>query len=1416
MDYDFIELGRTFDETTHEQASKEPRYDFGESNEFGLWRDESLLHWSEVLTMQRVVLLSSAGSGKTEELKYAAMKLRQKGDMAFFLRIEDLPDGVKGAFEETEELGTYKEFKSWLEAENTKAWIMLDSVDESRLQDPKDFEKALKQLGKKIKHKLLDVNIVISSRPPAWRGESDLKLCKRYLGISPSLSEESSQKEKSLGGYQFIRLKDLNKDQIKRYLEKREVEEIQDFLEEVERNDAFKLISRPQDLEEFSAYWKEYGRLGNRHDLVEYRVEQRCSERNANVSEQNGITFNQVESVMRDLAMLCSLGRNASIQLPNSELAGDAMDVDRLFAEYDDRQKKYILGLPVFSAGRYGTVRFHHRSTREFLAAEWINRRLVEGVSRKKIEALFFQERYGIELIVPSMKPILSWVMLKDDRIRRKAEALDPEIIINCPAPELLPLEERARVVREVCERIRGNKLSRGLYDNRCLERFSEPALHDDLRELLSQNKGYHEVEEFLLSLILHGKIVQMMSEVMIFALDSEMTTECRGEAIKITKKLGTAIDFSNIKKQLASEETLERGVVRDLVSCLEGEDVSLLFNLMGRMRSNSTPNQMDFFSYGIRDYAQSLDDSAKWVFITQGVVYLSTEPQINKEGSHKIWLLEICLELLIDFIRSKDSRSLEPSALYLLRCVEVCSIHFSYKAENTMAELKPSVIQFPELRNALFWYDVMQKRNSLELERQGRLVVYYNVISYGELWEFTEEDIDYLIDQLETQEELDNQFIALSLLFSFISKDDQRVSKMQKILEGRDSELSDKLKIFLNPPAPIERDKSFEIKESEWKAKRAIKKKEEEKNHAEWLAYIAQNIFALKDEKIIKNCFRKGSVLEMQLYIVNETFDNSISKWSEVGFSRVEEKFGKEAAQALEEGFILSWRFYKAELASESKSTTIPYAQTFGLIGLSREIKRDPSTIEKFSPTEADLAFRYCLNELNGLPSYFLKLFEFHRDVCLLVLEQEFKWALIKNEKTHSVIGKFVYCDRNIWEQISALLLKVLTEIDAEISEYNSLLQIIHHDENISNEAIAGLSSKKCFSVNIKNKACWYASWVGVDPSRAVPALESYLVSVDSRKAESETIAFLTCLFGERGDQHYLREGFISPETLKRLIVIAFKYVKPEDDIDRSGGGIYSPQLRDDAQYARSKLLDKLKDIPGRATYESLMELENTELKVTHGAWVSKMAIERAHLDSESTAWTADQYVKFKEHYEFTPPSNATLFYHVIDKIEDLRSDLEEGDESIADLLIDKDEEITRNTIGGLLRSRSRNCYHIPQEEELADEKRIDLRVHGVGFDSPIPIEMKIADNWRWSKLVERLENQLIGDYLRDSRSNRGIYLLFYKGGKRWRDPSVRGILTFSDLIERLQEHFRSNAARFTNVEEIKVMGIDLTKRSG
>lgn len=230
-------------------------------------------------------------------------------------------------------------------------------------------------------------------------------------------------------------------------------------------------------------------------------------------------------------------------------------------------------------------------------------------------------------------------------------------------------------------------------------------------------------------------------------------------------------------------------------------------------------------------------------------------------------------------------------------------------------------------------------------------------------------------------------------------------------------------------------------------------------------------------------------------------------------------------------------------------------------------------------------------------------------------------------------------------------------------------------------------------------------------------------------------------------------------------------------------------------------------------------MDIAKVHPEESSRPWILHSAKTKAEKDGDIGSWSPSQVIDFHNKLDRTPRNHRELAELAVLRFLDLKDDLEHGDSSVSDILRTVTQETEmRKFIGRELREKAFGRYSIPQEEELADAKRPDLRFHGVNFDGPIPVELKLADNkWGGPKLFERLENQLCGDYLRDNRSNRGIFVLVYRGDKKggWDVPGCDNRLDFARLTSALQEHWKKISPKFPNVDDVTVIGIDLTKRS-
>ena len=84
----------------------------------------------------------------------------------------------------------------------------------------------------------------------------------------------------------------------------------------------------------------------------------------------------------------------------------------------------------------------------------------------------------------------------------------------------------------------------------------------------------------------------------------------------------------------------------------------------------------------------------------------------------------------------------------------------------------------------------------------------------------------------------------------------------------------------------------------------------------------------------------------------------------------------------------------------------------------------------------------------------------------------------------------------------------------------------------------------------------------------------------------------------------------------------------------------------------------------------------------------------------------------------------------------------------------------------------------------------------------------------WTLEALKERLENQLIGQYLRPANVCFGIYVLGnVRPKRRWKIPGSKEEVNFSKLVELIQGHAKNLQLQSAGkVEGIAVIGIDFS----
>ncbi|MFC0810376.1 hypothetical protein ACFHWW_33915, partial [Ensifer sp. P24N7] len=279
-----------------------------------------------------MVILSEAGAGKTREIRNAAQTLRAQGKAAFFLRLEHISDDFEDAFES--ETGTNEEFEAWL-ATNEEGWLLLDSVDEARLRDPGDFERAIRKMGRLLRSAQSRTHVIITGRASAWRPKSDLETCLKAFPPPSQATREQLQQELDPEGetdeiihtdtrqseakpsFLVVSLDDLNVDQVRKFATAKGVEDTQAFLTAIERSDAYSFTSRPEDLSELTQFWIDKGRIGGRLEMMQNSIERRIEERDQARRDYRPLSTVRARDGVKLIAAAATLTKVQTIRVPD-------------------------------------------------------------------------------------------------------------------------------------------------------------------------------------------------------------------------------------------------------------------------------------------------------------------------------------------------------------------------------------------------------------------------------------------------------------------------------------------------------------------------------------------------------------------------------------------------------------------------------------------------------------------------------------------------------------------------------------------------------------------------------------------------------------------------------------------------------------------------------------------------------------------------------------------------------------------------------------------------------------------------------------------------------------------------------------------------------------------------------------------
>jgi hypothetical protein len=1396
------------------------------------WGHAKPIAWDGMTEKYRCIILAEAGAGKTEELRQRANSLAGEGKAAFFLRIEDIETDFYTAFE----IGAEAQFHAWLQSTD-EAWFFLDSVDEARLEHPRAFEKALRRFAKGVANGAHRAHIYISSRPYAWRPKEDQRLVDELLYLPAAQTEENGKGDRQAtpqSALTVFTMRPLDEGRIRRFCVARAAENVDGLLREIDRADLWSLAERPFDLEGILAKWAEDNTLGGRLDLLRHNIDKCLRDAHStDRAQRQPLNLEQAREGARCLAAAVVLSGQAGLNVPDATPLKLGVDAEAVLADWNPEDVRALLERGIFNDIIYGAVRFRHREVRELLAAEWFSGLLRTGNSRHSVEALFFREQYGQEIVTPRLRAILPWLILFDDEIRRKALQIHPEIAVEGGDPSHLPLAERKGILADIVQRITWDQDDRSARDNSAIARIADLDLSDDAQQLINTYADNDDAIFFLGRLVWQGKMASCVASLLPIAADGSRGIYARVASARAVMTCGAAEQKHSLLQQLIDGvDPIPHELLAELVeeASLDSEVVEKLVIALGKLPPYER-YKTSGLAGALHSFVERLPIAKEHQVIAQLLsglhAYLEQPPYVERRECHVskecAWLLGPASHAVEKLVSARSDAALSETSLSIMLMATTLRHWQDEDLREYKTRLHALVPAWPELNDSLYWFSIEQARLAQAESTGDSLTDDWPASWLGPFWRFDADSFPRLLEYIGSRALHDDRSVALSTAFQVYARNDRPVDMLSQLesVVVVDSELTKKLALLVNPPVS-ETVRRHEEEHAEHLQRRSEEEERKKQQRAEWIVELRANPERVRTPPEME----PGTFMNDQYWLMHELQDSGLatSRFEYANWRALTSDFGESVAQEYRDAALTHWRRYIPPLGSEGgKSNSVPWSLIFGMAGLEIEAGEITEFPANLTTEEARLALRYITWQLNGFPAWFERMYQAFPGLVEEAVTNELVWELENtspDEPMHYILHDLVYHAPWLHARIAPAILEWVEANPSNIHACRHYCLHILVNGGTDAARLAELANHQIAqATDLNSIAWWYALRVDCAPESGIPELERWLSDLDDDAATSSAQVFLTTLMG--GSR--LRESgpkfghYQTVEHLKSLYILAHRYIRAEDDINRAGGGVYSPQLRDDAQDARDGLFIFLSKIPGKATYTAIERLTHEHPDPNHRPWMAKQAYKRAEEDGDLEPWSAEQVNAFDKSQTITPATHHQLFDLAVHRLQDLKNWLERGNDSPWRTWkrVDGETEM-RTLIAGWLNQHCRDQYTTAQEPELANSQRMDIWLQNTNVHSPVPIELKLLEKgWSGPDLCERLRNQLAGDYLREESAGCGVMLLVWQGNiaaKRWTIGGHR--VELSELAGALKGYWQEISADFPGVDAIEVMVIDLTLR--
>jgi hypothetical protein len=1396
---EFVDLDRLFIPL---KRDAEPTLEWGPNwgQKYGGWLD-----WNTLLAHWRVVLLAEALSGKTKEFQNRVPVLREAGKLAFFASIEDLADA---RFESALDDVQRDAFRSWKQAGAGEAWFFLDSVDEARLNNKK-LAAALQTFRDAVSTANLNrAHIVVSCRVSDWRGKADRDSLQNELPyaapteaaaatdpdeilLSPVFDRTSKEKRPKPGKPEpdptklvVVQLAPLTREQQQRMAEEAAIPNVQAFLTAVRLSGLESLCERPGDLIGLIEHWLEHGEFGSLQKMTEEGIKRKLREEDAFRPDGALLSPEQARRGAERLAAALVLAKTFTIKAPAQEadpsLARGAIDSRDVLGDWDQAAINALLRTGLFAPGTYGRVRFHHRSTQEYLAACWL-RWLVESNNCPLTEVLrlLFVEPYGVPTVVPSLRAVAAWLSLWIPTVREQVVAREPVTLIAHGDPKSLSLSVRERLLEVYAKLDAAGNLNAERLDFRAAWMFSSPDLGNAVR-MAWQANDRSEFRMHLLEFIEEGRIKTCVGLARQTALDVDAEPWHRVAATRALTACADNKGLRDVAKLVkAAPDRLSARIAPHFAKLLFPNYLNTdeLIDLMDR----SEPAR-EFQSEGFANVLASLHAAAPnrdaQRQLASGVAALVLRaPHLDEDtevSSRHAELGKGLPALAKSELERRTIGDVDGGLVGLLMAVE--RIQGFHGDQEEYAALAVRVRADKTLNRRLVWADAKVGRTGKPKETLP--VNIWQVgphTAYHPLWGTDRSDLEWLTHDARSMPEEYERRIAFSAVMSALRSTEISATEhaLLEELAAADTALRADLEEFLKP-TPAD---PYAAGREARKTKADAKTREARQSWINFRNMLAEAPETLDAPEAVKSW--EGGLY--RLYHLTNWIDMKARNDAVEGSAKwqlLAQGFGAPVLVHYRRAMAQAWRHIAPERPKKTGDNAYSIKHVSSLAIQALEVDSLTSGWEQaLLDADVSLAMRHACLAGSIRVDWVDRLIAARPHAALPEIISAVTIEYRANGTRSDVLSTASHNDTAALPAVAAKVFRLLQRSEpVDDATLDLSIRVIRRGRGIATLPGARKLLVKRFeghhAAGNEKRAFWYlGALASIDPDELARITLSAL-SRGSAESGTDHAArvqrWLGELFAGQGEHGVAVAALPSMPlaAVAKLLRLAYEHI-PETDWTEPRGG-----SRDKPQRARSTLFYTLAERQGRLAYDTLIELSSDPLFADMALRLREVAHARAEADAELPPWLASEVAHFEHQHTAPVKTGAQLMVLIQSVLGEIQASFKQADTSSRALLaLAQDEAHVQQWLTERLNERARGRYAAHREPEVADLNEPDIIVTSTSSAVQLAIEIKNGNmDWSVAKLERALKSQLAHDYLLASDRRHGILLVSLHTPRTWR----------------------------------------------